>query len=65
MAIVEVARGSEADSRGFRPGDVIREVNGEAIASAEAMAEAASAQTRWWRFTLQRGNQVINQTLRF
>jgi Do/DeqQ family serine protease len=65
VAIVEIDRTSPAASLGLRPGDIIHEVNGDAIDSPAALEEAASAQTRWWRFTLEREGRLLRQALRY
>jgi Do/DeqQ family serine protease len=65
VAIVEVDQASPAGSFGFLPGDIVREVNGSEIASAADLAAAASIDTRWWRFTVERQGQVIRQMLRY
>jgi Do/DeqQ family serine protease len=65
VAIVEIERSSPAASLGLRPGDIVHEVNGAEIDSPEALEEAASAQTRWWRFTLEREGRLLRQALRF
>lgn len=65
VAVIEVQRGSPAENYGFRPGDIVRAVNGEEIISSEQLQQATSQQTRWWRFTVQRGGQVFNQVLRY
>ena len=65
VAIVEVERASPAASLGLRSGDIIHEVNGEEIASPAALEEAASAQTRWWRFTLERDGRLLRQAMRY
>lgn len=65
MAVVDIARGSPADGLGFRRGDIVREVNGQQITSAEDLKQATSGRTRWWRFTIERDGQTLRQVLRF
>jgi hypothetical protein len=43
----------------------VREVNGEEIDTAEKLREAAAAQARWWRFTIERDGRLLNQVLRY
>jgi hypothetical protein len=43
----------------------VREVNGEAITSAEKLKEVASQHTRLWRFTIERDGQTMRQILRY
>lgn len=65
VAVTDIAPGSPAEGLGLRRGDVVREVNGAEIASAEDLQKAASQRTRWWRFTIQRDGQTLRQVLRF
>ena len=65
VAIVDIDRTSPAAQFGFQPGDIVRDVNGVAIDSPQTLANAASKQTRWWRFTIERGGQTFRQVLRF
>jgi Do/DeqQ family serine protease len=65
VAVVEVDRNSPADGFGFRPRDIVREVNGEIITSPAQLAEIAAQDTRWWRFTVERDGRLLRQTLRF
>lgn len=65
VAILEIARNSPAAGFGFQPRDILREVNGEPIDSAEKLREIAMSQSRWWRFTVERDGRVMNQILRY
>ncbi|MDN2567446.1 DegQ family serine endoprotease [Aquibium sp. A9E412] len=65
VAVVEVERGSPAGRLGLRPRDIVREVNGETIDSAETLKRLAEAGGRWWRFTIERDGRLLRQTLRF
>jgi len=65
VVIVALERNSPAASIGLRPGDIVRELNGQQIANVDQMKELAEAGGRWWRFTIERGGRVIRQTLRF
>lgn len=65
VAILEIARNSPAAGFGFLPRDIVREVNGETIDSAEKLREVAMSQSRWWRFTVERDGHVMNQILRY
>ncbi|MGE0501729.1 MAG: DegQ family serine endoprotease [Rhizobiaceae bacterium] len=65
VAIVEIARNSPAAGFGFLPRDIVLEVNGEAITSAEQLQKVALSDTRWWRFTVDRDGQILRQMLRF
>lgn len=65
VAIVDVPRDSMAARFGFQPGDIVRELNGETIDSAATLQTVASADARWWRFTVERDGRLIRQTLRY
>jgi Do/DeqQ family serine protease len=65
IAVIDVAPNSPAEDVGFQPRDIVREVNGEAITSAEKLKEAASQHTRLWRFTIERDGQTMRQILRY
>jgi Do/DeqQ family serine protease len=65
IAIVGIGRGSPAERVGFQPGDIVREVNGAEIDTAENLREAAAQRTRWWRFTIERDGRLMRQVLRF
>ena len=65
VAIVDLAPNSPAAGFGFLPRDIVREVNGEEITSAEKLAEVAGQNTRWWRFTVERDGRIMRQMLRY
>ena len=65
VAVVEVDRDSPAGDFGLRPGDIVREVNGQVMDSAGKLADAAQQDSRWWRFTIERDGQVLRQVLRY
>ncbi|WP_173931488.1 Do family serine endopeptidase [Chelativorans sp. Marseille-P2723] len=65
IVVLAVARDSPAAGMGFRPGDIVRELNGEEIISAEQLKDIAEGGARWWQITLERGGRTIRQTLRF
>ena len=50
--------GGIAANQGFRPGDIIRAVNGQPVTSTAALASAL--QTDRWRITLERAGREIN-----
>ncbi len=65
VVVVALARGAPAASIGLRPGDIIREINGEGITTVEQMKALAESGERWWRFTIERDGRTIRQTMRF
>ncbi|WP_309091986.1 Do family serine endopeptidase [Phenylobacterium sp.] len=58
VLISGVGRGF-AVGAGFRPGDIIRSVNGRRVASVRDLAAALEAPARGWQITLERGGQTI------
>jgi Do/DeqQ family serine protease len=52
-----------AQSVGLRPGDIIRQVNGEAVTSTDDLVALLATPSRGWTLSIQRGDQVI--TARF
>lgn len=65
VAVVEVTRNSPAASFGLQPRDIVREVNGEKVATPEKLREIAMSNSRWWRFTIERDGRLLNQILRY
>ncbi len=65
VAIVEIARNSPAEQFGFQPRDIVLEVNGEEMSSAEQLKQVAMQDTRSWRFTVDRDGQILRQILRY
>jgi len=53
-----------ARNAGFRPGDMIREVNGREVKTVRDLASALASDTRGWRVTIQRGNRQISADFR-
>lgn len=62
VVIVDVDNGSYASNLGFQRGDVILEVNGEAIAKTRDLARLSEKANRTWRIMLLRGGQRISAT---
>ncbi|TIT21220.1 MAG: DegQ family serine endoprotease [Mesorhizobium sp.] len=65
VAVVDINRDSPAADFGFQPGDIVREVNGLTIDKAATLEQVAQQDTRWWRFTVERGGQILRQVLRY
>lgn len=63
VAVVEVARNSPAAELGLRPRDIVREVNGFRIDSAESLQQVAAQQTRQWVFAVERDGRLIRQRM--
>ena len=60
VVIVDVDDGSYASNLGFRRGDIILSVNGEAIAKTRDLAQATSKPSRSWQIVIRRGGQQIS-----
>jgi len=60
VVITAVADGSTAQSIGFRPGDIVVNVNNEKIARSADLQRVANSGGHSWRITIQRGNQQIS-----
>ena len=65
VTVIDINRDSPAADFGFQPGDIVREVNGTTIETAATLAQIAQQDTRWWRFTVERGGQTLRQVLRY
>ena len=65
VTVVDVDPNSPAADFGFQPGDIVREVNGATIDSAQKLEQAVAQNTRWWRFTVERNGQLMRQMLRY
>ncbi|MCT8996973.1 DegQ family serine endoprotease [Chelativorans intermedius] len=65
VVVVETAPGSPAAGLGLRPGDIVREVNGEEIDTPERLKAIAESGGRWWRLSIERGGRLIRQMLRY
>nr|WP_245504842.1 Do family serine endopeptidase [Aquabacter spiritensis] len=63
VVVSEVVENSPADASGFRPGDMILEVNGAKVASTKELDLATRASARAWRVTVMRGGRVITAML--
>ncbi len=65
VTIVDIDRGTPAAGFGLRPSDIVREVNGAEIGTADQLRQAAEQPVRWWRFTVERDGKLLRQTLRY
>ena len=64
VIILSIRRGSTANRLGLRPRDIVRQVNGEKVKSAQQLDELASVRARVWKYTLDRGGRLIRQVVR-
>ena len=65
VTIIDIDRASPAANFGLRPRDIVREVNGEEIDTAEKLKQVAEQEARWWRFTVERDGRLLRQMLRY
>jgi len=64
VIITDVPGRSIAGRYGFRPGDLIIEVNGVEIANVDILEQALAEGASFWRFEINRGGQRIRQIIR-
>ncbi len=60
VAILDIDNGSYASNLGFQRGDVILEVNGEAIAKTRDLERVTKTPSNSWRIVILRGGQKIS-----
>ncbi|MFG1480693.1 Do family serine endopeptidase [Xanthobacter sp. V4C-4] len=63
VVIAEVAEGAPAAAAGFKPGDVIVEVNGAKVGRTRELEEITRTPARAWRITVIRGGRTISALL--
>ena len=63
VVIVNVRAGSSAARLGFRPGDIIVEINGNPLASVDELARALKARVEGWRIIVQRGDRRLTMAM--
>src|SRR5690242_18619203 len=60
VAVVDIARGSVAQSLGFQKGDVVVSINNEQIGTTGDLEKVIAKQSRLWRVTISRAGQQIS-----
>jgi Do/DeqQ family serine protease len=63
VVVVAVDNASAAQRFGFQPGDVVRQVNNERIATVAELSHALDS-ADGWRISLERGDQTLSLTVR-
>jgi Do/DeqQ family serine protease len=63
VLITNIGRGF-AMNAGFRPGDIVRAVNGREVASTRELATALTDRVPAWQITIQRNGQLVTATYR-
>jgi Do/DeqQ family serine protease len=60
VVVTEVEAGSSAASIGLQKGDMITDINGEAISSTKALESATGSRRGSWKVSIGRGGQIYN-----
>ncbi|MDA0262506.1 MAG: Do family serine endopeptidase [Proteobacteria bacterium] len=60
VIVLSVARGSPASRIGAKPGDLVKEINGEAAPTVARVKQLVDADASTWRVSIQRGDRRIN-----
>lgn len=63
VVVMDVANGSAAENVGFRRGDIVVSVNGEAVAKSRDLERIANKRSRSWRIVIQRGGRQLSVVL--
>jgi len=64
VIVTEVPRRSLAGRYGFRPGDLVAEINGVEIIDVDILEQTLAKGASFWRFEIVRGGQRIRQIIR-
>lgn len=64
VVVAAIKSRSNAAFVGFKPGDILVEINGQVIESTKELASVAGARSRGWNITLKRGGQLRQVHLR-
>ena len=59
VAVLQIRRGSAAQRFGFRPGDIVNDVNGAQIADLAQLQRTMMQSPQRWRFTILRGGKKL------
>ncbi|MBV6656991.1 MAG: Do family serine endopeptidase [Devosiaceae bacterium] len=65
VMVTEVGQGSMANRLGFRPRDIIMQINGVRVDSTQTLETLAAARVRLWDVVFERGGRIRSATLRF
>ena len=64
VMIADVARGSPARRHGFRPGDLLRSIDGQEVADTAGTEAVLGAGSRPWRISIWRGGRSLTTIFR-
>ncbi len=64
VVVIAVSGNSQAARFGFKQGDLIRQINGDRIASVAELKRALTDNADNWRMAIQRGDQTMQLSVR-
>ena len=64
VVVKQVDRSSPAARFGFRPGDILLEINGQPMQTTADVVEVAGSEPAFWRIAINRGGKIIKQFFR-
>ena len=59
VVIAAIARNAPAAQSRLRPGDIVREINGVAVANTRQLDEVARQRSRAWQFVIERAGRIV------
>jgi S1-C subfamily serine protease len=57
---MQTRRGSSAQRFGFRPGDIVSDINGTTVADLAQLQRIVAQTQQRWRFTIMRGGKKLS-----
>lgn len=64
VVVIQVASRSPASRVGFRPGDIVKSVNGQTIETVNGLEDTVADERRRWDLSILRGNQTLSMSIR-
>lgn len=64
VIITKIARNSNADTFGFQPGDIFKEINGQSISTVSDVVRVLAINTRLWRITISRDGRELSMAIK-
>ncbi|MCW9040606.1 MAG: PDZ domain-containing protein, partial [Rhodospirillales bacterium] len=61
VIILRVRRGGTAQRLRFQPGDIVREINGEAVQTVEGLVRLISQPSQAWRVAIERDGKILSR----